>query len=537
MYRYICAAVSIENLRQQAAKPIFDNNSPEEGEEIFKQLIEIDPTADYESNKGGKYAPWIIRQYNKGNLDERNYQNLRDALKHFAVQPRHYNHTDLGQYKTVEEFLQDSARVGNLPLTEKEKARILKKQAHRASTEDKEFVTSDGVWELWIPKTHAGSISLAREGGTKAEWCTAYEGRDYHWKHYTEGYREGTLYIFLNTSDPKEKYQLHFGSNSWFDIHDDSLGMTKFYEFIADKPNFAAYFKVTNENGLLVRAGTIVGVDPDVTDLVIPDGIDRLSISEYPDGLVSITYPDNVNEWIGPALGGYFALESIHLPANLSSIPAKRIFNCPALTKVDFPTNLTNIEGNNFTDCSALSDIELPDTISIIGMGCFKNTAIHNFRFPDAMRLVPPKFFEDNTELRTVDLNNIEVIRSQAFLNAAIGPVNGFSTVKKFYAESFKGSNLTEVDFNPEVLIGSYAFEGCQYLSGSIELLSSMKIGIGSFDNCPQLTIYWQRDDSDYEFDNIKKLVCSSMCKQLIAANKGYIEIETIEGDHYDAEV
>jgi hypothetical protein len=86
-------------------------------------------------------------------------------------------------------------------------------------------------------------------------------------------------------------------------------------------------------------------------------------------------------------------------------------------------------------------------------------------------------------------------------------------------------------------MLGSYAFYNCKNLTGTVTLLNSMKLGISAFDNCPELTIYWSRDDDDYEFDNIKKLVCSNVCKQLIAANKGYIEIETIEGDHYDAEV
>ena len=539
MYRYISAAVSLENLRQQVAKPIFDQFTefPSQGEDLFKILVNIDPTADYDSNKGGKYVPWVIRQYLKGNLDEKDFTNLRDALKHFAIQPKKYEHSDLGQYKTVEEFLTDAERVGNMPLTEKEKARQLKKNAHKASTEDKEFVTSDGVWELWIPKTHAGSISLAREGGTKARWCTAYEGNDHYWKSYTEGYHAGTLYIFLNTSNPNEKYQLHFESNSWFDIEDDSLGMEKFYEFIADKPNFAAYFQVVNENGLLKRAGTVVGVDPDVTELVIPDDIDKLSIGGFPEGIKSIIYPDNWTKWSGPRLEDLANLQYVHLPDNLNVLPSNTIAGCVSLTKVDFPSKLTEIQSGNFSGCDSLAKIDLPDSITDIGQKCFMGTSISTFVFPPAIQVVPPKMFDTWTELEYVDLYNATIIRSQAFFNAEVGVVNNLDKVTKFYAESFKNSTLSDLTLSPDALIGSYAFQDCKYLTGTITLTDSMKLGIGCFDGCTELTINWARADEDYEFDEIKKLICSNTCKQLIEANKGYIEIETIEGDHYDAEV
>jgi hypothetical protein len=535
MYRYINSAVSLENLRQQAAKPIFDDNPY--GEEIFKQLVEVDPTADYDNNKGGKYAPWIIRQYNKGALSPEDFTNLKDALKHFATQPKKYLHSDLGQYKTVKEFLEDAERVGNMPLTEKEKAKQLKKQAHHASTEDKEFITSDGVWELWVPKTHAGSISLAREGGTKARWCTAYDGNDYYWKQYTEGSRAGKLYIFLNTSNPKEKYQLHFESNSWFDIEDDSLGMDKFYEFIADKPNFAEYFKVTDENGLLMRAGVIVGINPDIKELVIPDTVENLSVSSIPSGLVSITYPDSWTKWSGPSLTGLDDLNYIHLPDSLTVIPVRKIVGCISLTKVDMPSNLTSIEAGNFAGCESLTKLALPDSLVKIGSNCFVDSGIRNFVFPPKLSVIPSRLFNRCKNLEYVDLNNVAVIRSEAFADAEVGAISNINHVIRFDSGCFTGSTIAELDLNPEALLGSYAFYGCKHLTGSVTLLNSMKLGVSTFDNCPELTIYWSRDDDDYEFDNIKKLICSNVCKDLIAANKGYIEIETIEGDHYDAEV
>ena len=69
MKRYIRAAVPIANLRTQFA--------PDMDDQQFQQLIELDPSADFEKNKGGKYCPWIFRQYNKGLFRNLNIQILK----------------------------------------------------------------------------------------------------------------------------------------------------------------------------------------------------------------------------------------------------------------------------------------------------------------------------------------------------------------------------------------------------------------------------------------------------------------------------
>jgi len=536
----IFAAVSLENLRQQVAKPIFeryadDSDYSDTPEQVFKSLVDIDPTADYDNNKGGKYVPWIIRQYLKNNLDPANYTNLTDALKHFAISPKKYAHSDLGQYKTVQEFLDDAERVGNMPLTEKEKAKMLKKRAHQASTEDKEFIAEDGVWELWIPKTHAGSISLAREGGTKARWCTAYEGDDYYWRRYTQYYDDGNLYIFLNTEDPGEKYQLHFGSNSWFDINDSSLGMPAFYKFISDKPVFAKYFNVDIDNGVVIKDDKIVGIDDDVTELFIPNNIIYpLKVDRLPYGIRKIVFPD---EWDKICeLTNYPDLEYVYLPKSLEKISNLAIHDLPKLTTIVMPENLKYIGDGNFVNCNSLTELNIPDSVERIGRGCFNNTLLRNLRYPNSTTKVLPKMFEDNLASFNIDLNNVDTIGTRAFYGTTFEFISDLRKVTYYGPQCFKGSNLSILNLNSFAHIGSYAFAESD-LSGEISLYESVDLGEGCFDDCPDLTIYWARPDEEYEFDNISKLVCSNSCKKLIAANKGYVNIETIEGEKYDAEV
>ena len=108
-----------------------------------------------------------------------------------------------------------------------------------SSDGDKEFIVETPEWEVWKPLTWEGSIELARVGGSKARWATAYEGNDHYWNAYT---KRGPLYIFINKNDPSQKRQLHIETNSWYDENDRSLGMPAFDKFCEESPEVAEYF-------------------------------------------------------------------------------------------------------------------------------------------------------------------------------------------------------------------------------------------------------------------------------------------------------
>ena len=58
---------------------------------------------------------------------------------------------------------------------------------------------------------------------------------------------------------------------------------------------------------------------------------------------------------------------------------------------------------------------------------------------------------------------------------------------------------------------------------------------MGTFDDCPNLTIVWEKPDEPYEFSNIKELVLDeATCPQLLETNKGYVRIRTTGGQVYE---
>lgn len=327
MFKYIQSAVSIENLRNQFAEGM--------SVRTFIELVNIDPTANLQQDKGGKYCPWIFRQYNAGNLGPENYANLKDALSDFARSSAKYQYSDLGRYKTVEEFLQDSERVGNMPLTEKEKAKQLKKSAHKADDADKKFIASSGDWELWTPLTYEGSISLARTGGEKASWCTAYEGRDGYYVEYSS---QGPLYIFLNTKNPGEKYQVHFQSHQFCDIDDRNLGMSEFYKFIGDKPEFQEAFGIYSiNNEIFIRNNVVFATKAYIKEADLTQSPIRI---------------DGVG---GGSFSGDKTLTKVILPDTVTKIGGFAFWKCASLETINIPDSVQEIEEYAFGKCRKLS--------------------------------------------------------------------------------------------------------------------------------------------------------------------------------------
>lgn len=541
---YISAAVSMEKLKEQFAEGV--------PEDVFEELIRIDPTANFDQGRSGKYCPWIFRQYTKGNLTEENFINLHDALDYFKSNARRYEHTDLGQYKTVEEFLADTERVGNTPLTEKEKAKARKKAAHNAGDAAKKYLLSDGTWELWTPLTYEGSISLARTGGHKATWCTAYDGNDSWYKRYTTGSNAGKLYIFLDTSNPDEKYQLHLESKQFCDIDDRNLGMDGFYKFVAKHPEFADYFKVETINGMTLTAGTVMGIPDDLKEVIIPDSAKSISNGiRYPSDMTRIVYPDSWAELSGPSLSSCRNLQFIHFPKDLLVIPRNVANGCTALQTIEMSPDLVEISAGAFKGCSSLENVTLPDTLEILGEqafagctrlsdiqlpesitnikdGAFDDIEFESFRFPSSMTRVPDRMFA-GAAIMDLDFNKVTTVGAYAFYLADLDEIVGLENITEFQACAFRSALLMDLDLNPNATLHKHAFADCSDLGGTVTLGPGITFAPGKddeegvftdvFKGCKNLTVIWERPDAPYKFTGIRKLICPKSCKLLIEAN------------------
>jgi len=139
------------------------------------------------------------------------------------------------------------------------KSRRAWKQFNGEPTSDEAVkLAEDGGLELWQPLTFEGAVKLARIGSridnhggidwdAVGRWDTSAEGQG---SRFFDIYSKmAPLYIFINRSDPHEKYQFWPGSlagknDLLADIRDRVLSGSALDEFFEEHPKFAECLNV-----------------------------------------------------------------------------------------------------------------------------------------------------------------------------------------------------------------------------------------------------------------------------------------------------
>ena len=561
-------AVSIEDMRKQYS---------EMPEPDFIELINVDPTADYASGKRGKYMPWIFKQNKLGNLPVEQYHNVHDALILFAKDSSAFPIKDLNQYKTVDDFLHafDVAVNNPTPLSKRQKQREDHKKVKQALMDDSngefKFLVSDGDWEVYTPNTFAGSIALAEVGcdktkpylypqadadNMKARWCTA--ANEGYYNRYT---RQGPLYIFINRNDPINKYQSCPASQDWWYNKDDrEQGRRAFFKFCDEHPAIKDFFEIRTLNGINYMQDKMLGFDPEATDINLPT--DFKWEWDIPNSVVNLYIPDEVeitdNRWHCNCRG-LGALKTVRLPETMKEIPAEFFSDCTSLEEITIPNSVKVYGRRAFSDCTALKTINHSQNLTIVRDECFVRCVALTSQLPDSVKYVGKDVFYmcsnidpiqmpantnriisesfKDTTVNGVELNNVTAVGPNAFNGSSISYID-ISKLTQIGSGAFRHcTNLQVVELNKdEVKIGSYAFAD-NPIDGVITVPESAELSLSVFDNCPNLTINWDKADEPYEFEDIRLLICSKDCKELIKANKGYIPIEISEdGTRYEVE-
>lgn len=564
-------AVSIEDLRKQY---------PDMEEHDFAQLVDVDPTANYASKKRGKFMPWIFKQNKLGNLTNPDiYHDVTDALLLLEKDRKAFPKPDLNQYKTVDEFI-DAYHIAlnnPTPLSKRQKERETHKKVKQALVDDSngeiEFLASDGDWELYTPKTFAGSIALAEVGcdktkpykypeasddNLKARWCTA--ANEGYYNRYT---RQGPLYIFINRNDPINKFQSCPASGDWwFDKQDRSLGQDKFLEFCEAHPAIKQYFDIEERGGILYMGQKCLGFVPGIKEITLPDDF-RWGSMQIPRDIESLYIPDGVkisnDGWYRTRLNNMPNLKTVRLPETMTELPDSFFSECVALEEITIPNSVKIYYERAFMGCTSLTTINHSENLIVVREGCFQGCTklksqlpasvkyIGKYVFNDCKELDPIQMPDSTTEIISaafksqaingIELNNVTKVNSSAFYKSDISYID-ISKLTYIGGSAFRDCpNLQVVEFNPDgVKVGSYAFADND-MDGLVTVKDSTELGLSVFDNCPNLTIEWDKADEPYEFENVKLIICSKDCKELISVNKGYIPIEIKEdGTRYEVE-
>ncbi len=491
---------------------------PNIDDDVFMQLISLDPTYRDGSNSVGKYGKWILNLFKKGAISKEDFSEITPLLKQFTTYKNRVQNKDLNTYKTLDDLSNTLAQVvdDDSMLSDRQKLRFRKNvKAGRISTDaedDYDVVFEDADFIVYVPNTHEASMKLGN--GTK--WCTAHENPDWYDKYTDDG---GKLYIFKDKKSGKRwQYSDLRGDfldddDKSFDVNDLLSADNSLKQFISKMVGIEL-----SDDTFIYTGGYLDNIKKSlIKNVTILDGTDYVSPGVFAEctDLISVKM-QNKKHIYDSAFQMCRKLESVILPDGLKTIGSSAFFGCTNLKYVKIPNSVTKIGSNAFLGCG-LTSVELPDGLEVIDYDTFSRCKkLKSIIIPSNVTAICQGAFYQCVELSRVIIHDgVKKIGSLAFgscisLESVIIP----RSVDRIDSSAFEDcSNLTHVKLLDGVkTIEESAFSNCTNLK-SVEIPNSVIIiKDNSFTGCNNLIIY---TDSDYvkEYCSANDIPCKPVSK------------------------
>ena len=331
--------------------------------EVLDKLVLADPTtrqSDGTIKKAGEYTNWLIKQFLKLQ-PEAEYGTPQFKKELSKLQTQFFE--DL--YKTTEDLQKFDRFKSRLPqeLRDINKLSIetlydnvsdFSLEKTKASKEDKKEASKSFVYPgsdllydgpNWaVTKvTDTGELGQGAAcffGGYNQEtrWCTSAPGLSW----FNRYIKDGPLYQVFNkgseksdkTGLPKERYQFHFPSSQFMDIHDRQIDLVDFLRTKA--PELKELFKPEFMKGLTNQTGSAVSVEyprDAASKFIGLYGFDEF-FENLPKGLERFDFSVNNSRYYGggeevkdfalklpDSIGNFTNLQSLHLDGVVSELP------------------------------------------------------------------------------------------------------------------------------------------------------------------------------------------------------------------------
>lgn len=297
-----------------------------------------------------------------------------------------------------------------------------------------------------------------------------------------------------------------------------SAGISQFVELQVDSQNenYTSIDKNGQECNVIMDINRISLIRGS-SSFTIPDGIeiiengafDYQKVSNKQELPLKIVLPDTVKE-LGPGAFYTSDVSEITLSSNLEKLGDSAFNQCNNLTTVKFKTNSVIVGIQVFANCKNLSNIYVNDEIrfpeickvekkqdNIIRVPCIpsyflEQTSINDLNISATTKTIDSWAFYGCNNLQTVVIpNEVTVIGNYAFYYC-----RGLESI-------ILGNSISELQFN--------AFRGCSQLKKIFIPLSIHKIGTTVFDACPELTIYYEGSEDDWNHVTIESTITQTV--------------------------
>ena len=222
-----------------------------------------------------------------------------------------------------------------------------------------------------------------------------------------------------------------------------------------------------------------------ITSVVIGSGVTKIGMGAFNNcaNLTTVTFDGTPSSMsIGDiAFNGCTKLESITLPAGVTSIGMSAFSDCTNLTAINIPASVTDIDNNAFNGCTNLASISFAATTPLTSDG------IGSTVFQECTNLETLKI-SGSGAMTDYNLNN----QPWKDLKSQITTVTIESGVTSIGDYAFDNcANLASVTIPATVTsIGDYAFFRCTNLASITIPAGVESIGTAAFNGCINLTAF-----------------------------------------------
>ena len=200
----------------------------------------------------------------------------------------------------------------------------------------------------------------------------------------------------------------------------------------------------TEIDGLLIRNDTVIDCRPNVTSVIIPEGV--TSIGDYAflacESITSIAIPEGVTSIGNEAFKKCSGLTSITIPGSVTSIGDAAFSGCSGLTSVTIGNSVTSIGDYAFWACSSLTSIAIPEGVTSIGNEAFYDcSSLTSITIPESVTSIGNDAFSYCSSLTFIYLPyNIPVAKQSSFDNSHFEKVKLYVPFEAY--EAYKVDNV-----------------------------------------------------------------------------------------------